>query len=82
MSLTGVLRGSTATSALVVGVHFVFCSIPDDVNEEKRQARLERDSKCKLKEGDEAHRTIPTSCLDPLESKLGFSHMFIYSQSA
>ena len=28
------------------------------------------------------HRSVPTSCLDPLESKLGLSHMSIFSQSA
>ena len=44
--------------------------------------RLEREPKCKSDESDKAHRSIPTSCLDPLESKLGFSHMFIFSQSA
>ena len=48
---------------------------------EERQARLERESKCKSEESDKAHRSVPTSCLDPLESKLGFSHMSIFSQS-
>ena len=49
---------------------------------EKRQARLERESKCKSEESDKAHCSVPTSCLDPVESKLGFSHMSIFSQSA
>ena len=29
-----------------------------------------------------AYRSVPTSCLDPVESKLGFSHLSIFSQSA
>ena len=29
-----------------------------------------------------AYRRVPTSCLGPLESKLGFSHLSIFSQSA
>ena len=29
-----------------------------------------------------AYRSVPTSRLDPLESKLGFSHLSIFSQSA
>ena len=29
-----------------------------------------------------AYRSVPTSCLDPLESKLGFSHLSIFNQSA
>ena len=33
-------------------------------------------------ESDKAHGSVPTSCLDPLESNLGFSHMSIFSQSA
>ena len=47
---------------------------------------LKRDSNvsCKLEESDKAHCSVdlPTSCLDPLEPKLGFSHMSIFSQSA
>ena len=34
------------------------------------------------RESDKAHRSVPTSCLDPLEWKVGFSHMSIFSQSA
>ena len=51
---------------------------------EERQARLERQLKCKYwsEESDEAHRSVPTSCLDPLQLKLGFSHLSIFSQSA
>ena len=37
---------------------------------------------CAGQESDKAHRSVPTSCLDPLESNLGFSHMSIFSQSA
>ena len=48
----------------------------------ERQARLERELKCKSEESDKVHRSVPTSCLDPLESKLGFSHMSIISHSA
>ena len=29
-----------------------------------------------------AYRSVPTSCLDPVESKLGFSHLSIFNQSA
>ena len=28
-----------------------------------------------------AYRSVPTSCLDPVESKLGFSHLSIFSHS-
>ena len=48
-----------------------------DIHAEERQARLERELKCKSEESDEAHRSVPTSCLDPLESKLGFPRMSI-----
>ena len=48
----------------------------------ERQARLERELKCMSEESDKVHRSVPTSCLDPLESKLGFSHMSIISHSA
>ena len=59
--------------------NFAFSSIPDM---QERQARLERELKCKSEESDKAHRSVPTSCLDPLQLKLGFSHMSIFSQSA
>ena len=49
---------------------------------EERQARLEPELQCKSEESDKAHRSVPTCCLDPLESKLGFSHMSNFSQSA
>ena len=52
-----------------------FSSMPNDMHAEKRQARLERELKCKSEESEKAHRSVPTSCLDPLESKLGFSQM-------
>ena len=63
-------------------MNFAFSSMPNDMHAEERQARLERELKCKSEESDEAHRSVPTSCLDPLQSKLGFSHMSIFSQSA
>ena len=44
--------------------------------------RNKRDSNVSWSASDKAHRSVPTSCLDPLESKLGFSHMSIFSQSA
>ena len=52
-----------------------------------RQRRDKRDlnvsrSACQRSLSDKAHRSIPTRCLDPLESKHGFSHMSIFSQSA
>ena len=49
---------------------------------EERQEGLERELKCKSEESDKAHRSVSTSCLDPLESKLGFFHMSIFSKSA
>ena len=55
--------------------------MPNDVHAEERQARLERDLKCKSEESDKAHRSVPTSCLDMLQSKLGFSHMSILASS-
>ena len=51
-----------------------FSSMPNDMYAGERQARLERELKCKSEESDKAHRSVPTSCLDPLESELGFSH--------
>ena len=67
----------------MAGVHFAFSSMPKDMrmHAEEKQARFEREFKCKSEESDKAHRSITTSCLDPLESKLGFSHMSIFSQS-
>ena len=64
------------------GVNFTFSSMSNDMHEEEKQARLECELKCKSEESDKAHRSVPTSCLDLLESKLGFSHMSIFSQSA
>ena len=52
--------------------------MPNDMHAEERQARLERELKCKSEESDEAPGSVPTSCLDPLESKLEFSHMSIF----
>ena len=49
---------------------------------DERQGRLERELKCKSEESAKANLSVPTSCLDPLESKLGFSGMSIFSQSA
>ena len=46
----------------------------------KRDSNVSRSAS--WEESDKAHRSVPTSCLDPLESKLGFSHMSIFSQSA
>ena len=37
--------------------------------------RLEREFKCRSEESDKPHPSVPTSCIDPLQSKLGFSHM-------
>ena len=67
---------------LTAGVNFVFSSMPNDMHAEERQARLERELKCKSAESDKAHRSVPTSCLDPLELKLKYSHVSIFSQSA
>ena len=66
------------------GVNFAFSSMPNDMHAEERQARLERELKCNCKseESDEAQRSVPTSCLGPLQSRLGFSHISIFSQSA
>ena len=55
--------------------------MPNDMHAEERQARLERELKCKWEETDKAHRSAPASCLDPLQSKLGFSHKSFFSQS-
>ena len=66
----------------MAGVNFAFSSMPNDMHAEEKQARLEHELKCKSEESDKAHRSVPTSCLDPLESKLGFSHKSIFSQSA
>ena len=65
-------------------MNFAFSSMPNDMHAEERQARLEQELKCKsdAEENDKAHRSVPTSCLDPLQSKLGFSHMSIFSPSA
>ena len=56
--------------------------MPNDMHAEERKVRLERELKCKSEESDKAHRSVPTSCRDPLQLKLGFSHMSIFSQSA
>ena len=61
---------------------FAFSSMPNNMQAEEREARLERELKFKSEESDKAHRSVPASCLDPLESKLGLSHMSIFSQSA
>ena len=39
--------------------------------------RLQLELKCKSEESYKADRSVPTSCLDPLESELGFFHMSI-----
>ena len=63
------------------GVNFAFSSMPNDMHaEEKRQARLEPELKCKSEESNKVHRSMPTSCLDPLESKPGFSNISVFSQ--
>ena len=67
---------------LTAGVNLAFSSMPNDMHAEERQARLKCELKCKWEESDKAHRSVPISCLDPLESKLGFSHLSIFSQSA
>ena len=69
---------------LTAGVNFAFSSMPNDLHAEERQARLERTWVEVQVRGEygKAHRSVPTSCLDPLDSKLGFSHMSIFSQSA
>ena len=70
---------------LTAGVNFAFSSMPNDMHAEQRQERLERELKCmsrqRLEESVKAYRSVPTSCLDPLESKLGFSNLSIFSQS-
>ena len=55
-------------------MNFAFSSMPNDMHAEERQARLERELKrmSELEESVKAQRRVPTSCLDPLESKLGF----------
>ena len=63
-------------------MNLAFSSMPNDMHAGDRQARLECELKCKSEESDKAHRSVSTSCLDPLESKLGFSHMSLFSQSA
>ena len=64
-------------------MNFAFSSMPNDkMHAGERQERLEPELKSKSEESDKAHRSVPTSCLDPLESKLGFSHMSIFSQAA
>ena len=66
----GGVRDSTE---LTVDMNFAFSSMPNDMYAEERQARLERELKwCKSEESEKAHRSKPTSCLDPLQSKLGF----------
>ena len=74
--------GGEGWTKLSAGVNFAFSSMRNDMHAEERQARFERELKCKSEESDRAHRSVPTSCLYPLESKLGFSHMSIFSQSA
>ena len=60
--------------------------MPNDMHAEERQARLERELQVEVhvtsEESVKAYRSVPTSCLDPVESKLGFSHLSIFSQSA
>ena len=41
--------------------------MPNDMHAKERQARLERELKCKSVESDKAHCSVPTSCLDPHE---------------
>ena len=56
-------------------MNFAFSGMPNGMHAEEKQARLarlERELKCKSEESDKAHRSVPTSCLDSLESKLGF----------
>ena len=66
---------------LTAGVNLAFSS--NDMHAEEtcmqrrdsealHEGRLERELKCKSEESDEAHRSVPTGCLDPIESKLGF----------
>ena len=63
---------------LTAGVNFAFSSMPNDMHAEERQARLARELKCKSEESDKAHCSVPTSCFDPLESKLGFpTYLFL-----
>ena len=68
---------------LTAAVNFALSSMPNDMHVEERQARLERELKWwKSEESDKTHRSVPASCLDPLQSKLGFSHISIFNQSA
>ena len=65
--------GQRLNRTYMAGVNFAFSSMPNDVHAEEKQARLEGELKCRGdRESDKAHR----------ESKLGFSHMSIFSQSA
>ena len=69
-------QGVRDWTELTAGVNSAFSSMPNDMLAGERQAsRLERELKCKSEESDKAHRSVPTSCPDPLESKLGLSYM-------
>ena len=54
---------------LTAGVNFAFSSMPNDMHAEERQARLERTWVEVQVRGEygKAHRSVPTSCLDPLD---------------
>ena len=63
----------------------VACPTVNDMHAEERLARETRtwvEVHVTSEESVKAYRSVPTSCLDPLESKLGFSHLSIFSQSA
>ena len=49
----GVVRDRTE---LMAGVHFAFSSMPKDMHADEKQARFERELKCKSEESDKAHR--------------------------
>ena len=75
--------GSEIEQKLKCDVNFAFSSLPNDMQAAERQARLERELNLKcMYMSEESVRSVPTSCLDPLESKLGFSHKSTFGQSA
>ena len=73
--------GQRLNRTYMAGVNFAFSSMPNDVHAEEKQARLQGELKCKSEEiGRVTKRTVayrPAVSIDPLESRLGFSHMSI-----
>ena len=65
-------RGSEFEQKLTAGVNVAFNSMPNDMHADDRQASLESELKCKSEQSDKAQGGVPTGCLDPLQSNLGF----------